>query len=418
MMTMIECLIVDDDEIKRERIRQVIVSEIGESNVRIRTAESANEATTLLRATAFDLMVVDVNLPLRSMESPSSEGGTKLMRQVGRGTGNLIRPAFVVGITGYTELVATAAADFAEHGWALLTYAVNTSRWEESLANQCKHVWSYRQRLLKAANSYLCDALIITALAEPELDAVRQRQCKFETHASPFDTARYYKGTLPHAKGELTVVAISAPEMGNAGAAVATSKALTLFRPKACVLLGICAGIGAQVGDLAIAEFALHYESGKYKEGDGGECVFEPAPRYQSASPRLLEAIKRYNIDRAADILALPAAWPGNRPQNGPFVHVGPVAAGAAVVENTEMVKSLKFRDRKLVALEMESYGFYLACKHALSPAPEFVMVKAVCDMACPPKKDEYQKYAAFLSSSYVVSFLASEAGHNGGIFS
>ena len=362
-------------------------------------------------------MVIDVNLPLRDKEGPASDGGTKLMRQVGRGTGNMIRPAFVVGITGYPDLVAEAAATFAEHGWAMLTYAANSSKWEESLANQCKHVWSYRERLLASASSHLCDAVIVTALAEPELDAVRQRPCKFETHANPLDTARYYKGTIAHGRGELSVVAVSAPEVGNAASAVVTSKAICMFRPKACVLVGICAGIDAQIGDLAVAEFALHYESGKYTEGEGGKAVFKPHPRYQPASPRMLEAIRRHNIDRAADNLGLPAAWPGNCPKNSPVVHVGPVASGAAVVENAGMVEGFKFRDRKLIALEMESYGFYLACKHALSPAPEFVMVKAVCDTVRPPKLDEYQKYAAFLSSSYVLAFLAAEAGHVGGLF-
>ena len=57
----------------------------------------------------------------------------------------------------------------------------------------------------------------------------------------------------------------------------------------------------------------------------------------------------------------------------------------------------------------MESYGFYLAGRYASYPRPEFIMIKGICDNARPPKSDEYQKYAAFLSANFALEFVLAE---------
>ena len=79
------------------------------------------------------------------------------------------------------------------------------------------------------------------------------------------------------------------------------------------------------------------------------------------------------------------------------------------MVENRTIVDNLKFRDRKLVALEMESYGFYIAGRNCGLPKTEFVMVKGVCDSATPPKTDKFQKYAAFVSAQFIHNFILAE---------
>ncbi|VTS06150.1 phosphorylase family protein [Tuwongella immobilis] len=417
-MTKLECLIVDDDELKRDRIKQTINGEVGEGNVRVTTVGSANETIDLLRATQYDLLVIDVNLPIRAGEPPSKEGGIKLLKQISRGTGGLIRPAFVVGVTAYPELAASALSEFSAHGWALLTYSPESSVWENALANHCQHIYSYKAKLDSASKAHGADICIVTALSETELEAVSKLPCGFKTVTHPLDQSRYFEGQISSTGRPLRIVATAASEMGNAATAVTASKVIALFRPKVCFLVGICAGIDADIGDLAIADFSLHYESGKYNEGEEGETIFLPQPRYQPASERLLEAVKRFKLDHGDKILGLPASWPADKPSKAPLVHFGPVASGAAVVENKEIVTNLKFRDRKLIALEMESYGFYLACRTSTQPKTEYVMIKAVCDKAKPPKMDKYQHYCAFLSANFTYQFLLAEAAIPGGLFS
>lgn len=418
MLTTLQCLVVDDDETKRARISQALIAEIGGHAVQVAFAASAHEAVELLRLHAYDLFVVDVNLPLRAGEPPSRDGGTKLLKQIGRATGSLIRPAFVVGITGFSDLAAAATPEFTAHGWALLSYSPESAVWEEALATHCQHIYSYKSRIDATSGGHAADICLLTALADTELEAVRNLPCDFKTVIHPRDQARYFEGQIRGEGRSLRVVATSAVEMGNAAIAAAASKAVALYRPKVCVMVGICAGIEASIGDLAVADFSLHYESGKYKEGEEGEAVFHPQPLYQPSSERLLEAVRRYKLDHASQILALPAFWPADKPANGPVVHVGPVASGAAVVENKAMVADLKFRDRKLIGLEMESYGFYHACRHSVQPKPEFIMIKGVCDKAKPPKVNKYQRYSAFLSARFAYELLLAELLVPGGLFS
>ena len=52
-----------------------------------------------------------------------------------------------------------------------------------------------------------------------------------------------------------------------------------------------------------------------------------------------------------------------------------------------------------MLGLDMESYGFYAACEAIYEPKPEYCCIKAVSDFADSEKKDQYQKYASFISA-------------------
>jgi nucleoside phosphorylase len=218
---------------------------------------------------------------------------------------------------------------------------------------------------------------------------------------------------------EMRFVTCACPEVGNAASAMTATKASILFRPRIMIMTGICAGIEADIGDIVVAETSLHYESGKYTESEGGQAVFLQQPKYQPASPKIIEAIKRFKIDRADAIGAIVGEWRG-APTVGKFpeVHIGPVASGAAVIENNSIVEKLVFRDRKLVGLEMESYGMYLTGEHSVSLPCEYIVIKGACDKARPPKTNGYQKYAAYLSAMFTYRFLEHEANIPGGLLS
>lgn len=410
------CLIVDDETGKAKRVREVIENEVGISETSISHARSASEATVFLRSHDFDLVVVDLNLPMRTDETAATDGGIRLLRQIARGTNSLRRPMAIVGLTAFADLAVVSTPSFQEHGWALVTYSAESSNWETSLVNQCQHICSSKRRILAEGAGAKYDVCILTALSETELEAVLRLPYDWATKNFERDDTRYEVGSINVEGRRISVLACACPEMGNSAAAVMASKMVLKFRPKVVVLCGICAGIAARIGDIAIAEFSLHHDAGKWTEGDGGETVFLPQPRYREAGTGVLEAIRRYALQNKASILALPSTWQGNRPQTAPEVHIGPVASGAAVVENKEIVRELKFRDRKLIGLEMESYGFYLGVAKSASSSSQCIMIKGVCDTASPPKTDEYQKYAAFLSAEFLDGFLRVEMSVAGGL--
>ncbi len=111
------CLIVDDSPEKVSQISELLGREFGDGAVRIELAGSVYEAGQRMREYAYDLLLVDLNLPIRAGSPPVPDGGAKLLRQVMRATGDLKRPLFIVGVTAFEELAEKDLKDFSSQGW-------------------------------------------------------------------------------------------------------------------------------------------------------------------------------------------------------------------------------------------------------------------------------------------------------------
>ncbi|GAA5508445.1 hypothetical protein [Novipirellula caenicola] len=403
-MNRLTCLVVDDDPDKASQIQEVVCREFGDDFVEIVCVGSAYEAGQRMRKSMFDLLFIDLNLPMRKDGEAVGDGGIKLLKQVMRATGKLIRPSFVVGITAFEDLASRDVKDFREQGWALIQYEADSAAWESTIANHCRQIAEIQKRYASSEVDHV-DVCICTALAEPELRACKDifsvKLKSVEKCGRNFDLYELIVG-----ERKVSVCLASASEMGIASIASLTTQLICNFRPSVCLLLGICAGIRSEIGDLVIAESSVNYQTGKWEQADESlEAVFKQEPRYHTASPRILEALRCFNSERKDRILAIPSAFRGVDPPKAPATNIGPVACGAAVIESEQIVGDLQFQNRKLEGLEMESYGFYVACRNAY-PGLEYAMIKAVCDTGRPPKRDEFQSYASFLSAEYAIAFL------------
>ena len=88
------------------------------------------------------------------------------------------------------------------------------------------------------------------------------------------------------------------------------------------------------------------------------------------------------------------------------------MACGSQVIANSSIMDKILQDNRKMLALEMESYGFLLACESIDIPA---FVAKSICDFADSEKGDEAHKYASYTSASFVFKFVEE---HYTGLFS
>lgn len=96
-----------------------------------------------------------------------------------------------------------------------------------------------------------------------------------------------------------------------------------------------------------------------------------------------------------------------NSAKNECCVHIGPMASGAAVVANRNILDyHVKAQFQETKGLEMEGYGVAYAAAHATSPRPKAIIAKSVCDFADTRKSDKYQKFAAYTSCEFVKLML------------
>jgi len=247
-------------------------------------------------------------------------------------------------------------------------------------------------------NQQSVDVVIITAL-EKERDAVLRYLNVYETVQIKNHTVYH----LPHHHTESAyhVVVSCIGKMGNVEAGIATTLAILNLNPSIIILTGIMGGVEKRneryLGDLIIPDQIVGYEQGKITD-QGTERRDDPL------RPDYTLLTKAKNLP----LITKPSITRPDGKDKLPQLHFGTVASGEKIVADTQTVPKLQNNWRKLIGIEMESYGAALAVYQAESDI-KFLMVKGICDWANPDKNDDWQEYAADVAAAYVVNFLKSK---------
>ena len=94
------------------------------------------------------------------------------------------------------------------------------------------------------------------------------------------------------------------------------------------------------------------------------------------------------------------AGWPGPKPESALAMRIGPMASGAAVIANKQLANEVKTHWRKLLGIDMETYGVFYAAQHGSEPKASVFSMKSVTDFADSKKSDEWREYAEYTSAA------------------
>ena len=305
-------------------------------------------------------------------------------------------------LRAYTGLVAPVA-NGAKRLWSLTSAGVDRLRTSSgiALADTSENV------------AFQTDIGIICALEHPELSAVIRvlgGPNAWKEGGNPRFTHVYRETEFATNNGQkLKVVATTSTSMGLTAAAIATTQLVLQFRPKIVVMVGIAAGTRSgkkQFGDVLVADPSVDYNSGKVVDTDGIRA-FLPDPYPIGLNPRLRSVLHKYHGQHPI-FKAIRKRWSGSLPSGENHLHVGPLGAADQVIDDASRIEEIQKNWRKLIGVEMETYGVYRACEEAPEPKPRFVSFKAVCDFAA-EKTDSWQDYAAFVAAEFAVEFLKTE---------
>jgi nucleoside phosphorylase/CheY-like chemotaxis protein len=394
---MLDVLIIDDNVRKVEKISAVIREFPEISTYKICVAKSQIEGKQVLREKQFDLVILDIQLPVRAGETPLADGGVNLLQEIHART-LYHKPMCIVGLTAYPELLAGATTAFAESMWSIVLYDDTSREWANRLIYKIRYLLEVKARKV-SANTFKRNLGIITALNTPEFEAVL-RLTQWKRCDGGKDSTIYMEGLFSEATKDLAVVAACAPQMGMPAAAVLATKMMMTFTPQYLALVGITAGVAGKtcLGDFVIADPCWDWGGGKYKVTEGGS-VFEPDPMPYRLEPHVKALFQDVQLDR--DLLnAVWSGWSGRRPVTAPHLHIGPCASGASVVADEARVAMIQQYSRKLIGVDMEAYGVMHAAFHAPEPTSSAFSLKVVSDYADAEKSDHWQEYAAYASAS------------------
>lgn len=391
-------LLVEDSAEKADRVRSGLHDEVPEGGYELIVADDANAAKRALRADYFDLVILDIALPLRPGDEVRPEGGIELLEEILART-IYKRPGHVIGLTAKSDVYELAVDRFSTETWSLIYYDVTSDSWLERIARKVRHVLAAESSRVSTKPNQV-DVAIIVAVGD-ELEQVKRNGWEWSSQDVPGDAALYYRAEFRRLDGSKgSAVLAKAPLMGMSAASVLATKLGYQFRPRTLVMTGICAGDSGEVqlGDLIAASPVWDYGSGKYV-GDESNDTFEPAPYQIQISSRLRGLLER--LDERHDLLE--KVWndfPGSKPSSRPRLHVGPFASGAAVVANKALFAKIQIQQhRKLIGLDMEAYGVMAASRELPMPQPDCLVLKGVSDFADVDKGDKVRHYAAYASA-------------------
>ena len=406
---MIEILVVDDESQKRSSIASVLIAMESSLPIRVTEAATAFDAISAMKSRRFNLLVLDIVLPVRGGEPASKAGGMAVLQECRPDSGTLIRrtrrPNFVIGLTQFGDVRSEVGADFADAFSVVLQWSPSSTEWADAMRN---YVSIAATALGEGKVEYESDVLILTALQSPELDAVKRFVPSWKPIEYHDDPTLYLEAQVEGVEGPVRVIACSAVEPGMSHSAALCSKAVQRFRPRLVLMSGIAAGFVGALGDVLVADLLWDYGSGKLLESEPGQVKFLPNPRPIPVPPVVRNRIVELLSD--GELLArVQSEWQGESQKARLGFHVGPIACGAAVVEATSVVHDITYGQRKAIGLEMEGYGIAVAVSQAAAPRPLFGVIKSACDFGVHPKRDAAQAYAAYTSAAVTLALVPGE---------
>lgn len=396
---MLRLLVVEDNQDKLRHILSGLSTIDGCALENIDKARDAQEAKLLLRANTYDLMILDIALPESSDKDPTPNGGIELFEEILE-RDIYFTPREVVGLTAFADYKAQASHCLDAELWTTLEYNPADESWLIPLSRKIKHIIKSKNTQ-QSDQSYETDICILTALKRPELSAILNLPWNWVEHNISQDPTTYYKCQLTIDGRDIKIIAASAPRMGMPASAALSMKMITMFKPRFIIMAGIAAGIRGkvQLGDVIAADPSWDY-------GNGKRSLKDKVPIFSAAPHQIgLDAFVRKKLQQVSDnhiaLNDIKRSWP-TKCSAELTVHVGPLASGAAVLEDPLLTERIQDQHRKVLGVEMEAYGVFAAAQDAPAPQPKVVVLKSVCDFADEDKNDDYQDYASYTSASLV----------------
>lgn len=179
-------------------------------------------------------------------------------------------------------------------------------------------------------------------------------------------------------------------EMGSVAAALRTREEALNTKAPHIVLAGICAGIPGKVQlcDVVIPKSILYFETGK----------IVGARREPGDDQRQCDE----------DVLMKAAIYATDLSKMGLTIHAGDlIACGEKVVASQEFRRSIQKKHRKIIAIDMESYG---VARAAESAGRSVTVIKGVCDFADEKKHDDYRQEAVTAAASTLRELIVRRA--------
>jgi nucleoside phosphorylase len=419
---MFRILIVEDQQDKLKNILQTLEKIEGINSEIIDTVIDANDAKSFLLRQQYDLLILDISIPLRKSQEIVADGGLILLKEIIQ-RNKYKTPTHIIGLTSHDNIFQKAREQFEEEVLTVIKYDITNTTWQTLLTNGVQHRIVAKEDSQKQSPNYEYDLAIICAL-KIELDANKANGWSWTLLINEDDDTVYYQTVIKDKNGkDLKIIAASAPRMGMSFSASLSMKVITKFKPKFLLMTGIMAGVKDKVnlGDIVVANPIWDWGSGKWipnlkepqklksefadlknieeDENEFRKSIFQIDPYQYTRNTLFTRPITLISDDKLY-LYNLRANFPRIAPNHDVRLLEGPVASGASVLADKNILNDIKKEQhRKLLGVEMEAYGLFCAAENSPKPKPTALCIKSVVDFGDFEKVDDFQDFGCYASA-------------------
>lgn len=388
-------ILIEDTNEKAKAIAQLL-NEIN-SNINIDLCQNANDAKKLLQNKEYDIAILDLFIPKFLGQDPNPDGGYTLLTEI-LDSGYYTRPKKIICLTEHKNIFNDYKDIIIDELVTVHQFSYQNDKWKDILKKEVERTELTPRVIPK---SYDSDFLVICALKDPELQALLDLRYEWNDPELFENTSIIHSGIINIHEKKFSINATYQDRMGSINTAIITTKLINKFRPKYVIMIGICAGDKSctKFGDIILANPTINCDSGKWQIINK-ERVFSHDPHHIPTTTKLKGLIDLLS-NKKIDIFNIHENYRADKPDNIPTIKIGSIACGSSVISDGSLYEEIKEKQgRKILGLDMESYGLYAACDLAYDPKPEYCCIKSVSDFADENKENRYQKYAAYTSAN------------------
>ena len=403
---MINILLVENEPDKIKNISNVVEPFLND-DVILHKVNDINNAKKVLKKKNIDIMILDIYLPQTFGDEDQPDGGIRLLNEIMK-SAHFLCPRYVISLSRHEDATKIFEQSSGNIHKAIY-YDITENRWEKELTLCLETaITILANNVVRRAYDY--DIAVICALEE-EIEIIKEILTDVKKINVPYDNELYHVGYFMKNERKVKVVLSHARQMGMVAATALATKIINNFTPKYLVMTGITGGTRpdeTNFGDIIAATYSWDYRSGKDRVEEGVAQHLN-APKTCSADSTIIDYCRQIADNKEILNSIYKSFDKGATP--GPHLRlvIGPVASGASVVTDVQIVEDVRLKqDRDLLGIEMEIYGVYYAASSAIEPKPKVIALKSVSDFADSDKGDKYHPYASYTSAK-VFEVLAQE---------
>lgn len=414
---MLRVLLLDDSEKKIDTVKKVLLDVCGLQDQEIDIAKSVSSGRRSVAKEYYDIVLLDLVLPMYDGESPIEDGGLSFIRQISSAGETVKMPTQIIGLTEKEDAYEKEKTEFEELLFSVITCKQKDTSWISQLAQVVNFANRSKKSILKSLTTRTkYDVGIVCALPEEykQLLAAFGGEEKWSKITIDEDVPFIFRETIITTanNNDVRIVSTMAGRPGVIPTSVVTTLLYSLFHVDTVFMTGFSAGFPSKnlkLGDILIASSIEDYASGKLVDAGGSIKLLKEMHQIEASTSLSLQMQEMIEDDETQPIL-MSKLKKSNLivdERDSYQLHMSATCCGPFVVTSTEAVEELKETDRKLEGLDMEGFGLYLTSKILTGDKQKGAMwIKGVGDFANPEKADGYHKTCSFGSATILYRFI------------